>query len=844
MGRFYRTADSPIIPNAMYSLNTPLMMKVIQANDSYIGDEMKAADAQAKLANFEHIDKDDPAAKQIIDNYTNQINAVTGAIQKDPINWRRQVPVMQNISKGLLADRTTGAISKYMGNYASRKAAFDQIDAQVQAYLKGKPGIRPDEAPAYKAYWDSKFTGTNYNPSTGDYTPYVGGVAPNDVDVQKKLSEGLDKLKASGVLREDPSQQGFYQISTTHGWEGVKPEQVLQTVMGKLNDPELQNYLQSRSEVGLLKGVYADKDVMNPDGTVKYKKGDFIQPYSNNDVPTTPEEQSKIDLEQSRIDNLKDRKQAAQDQDALDAYKQSVTGRKDFQWNEDSYLTPIIRGLTNQYSWNKTTDKTEVKTDEPKLQIYLNNARMANTNANAAADRQLKWNMFLMKNQTKASKGDADKAEDAIWKNNKLTPQQKVDQIALLRQGETFAAKPEAVYSPDQMKIKMRNYQEYLTALQNANIDPNSDDAPKYFNAKGSEEFQQLRGLFGKTAQGMGLTTDQFNDVAKMNNGDVLGSYYTDYLGNKYTKEQVDQRMKEQATGDYTGNFGERIAKNIGDQLGVRNKFTFVPSDRYTNAQANAKRALEIGKQNDSSLKDTGQQILSNTTMKDLYYYPNPQTTSGAVTYNTINSFITNGAIQRTYYSGNSRLFNQDGQQLSSDVEGKQNNPIESLVAKYGGKPTDYIRQMAVRPIGTNKFLLTGKLVDPKGKPINVSGGANDFQLVFNDLNSGLADAYGSSESFMKNPSARQFMAEFDDHYNAISNKVDYKLQDLTYKGQSVDINGTVKVRFGSNGGYEVSTDGGKSYTSTMKMSADSPAIPITSPMQVKAIVTGVTPDQ
>lgn len=346
MGRFYKT-DSATPLDYMYSINTPLMESAVLANDQAITNNLGAADQLGQLAHYNYLQGDEQDAKAITNNYMKQINNVSEAIRQDPANWRKQLEPIRNIKKTLQEDYTTGTISKQIANYNKRKADFDAIDKQVELYHKsgGTKGVDPQRAALKKLYLDSQFDKTEYDPATGKYNIYKGGSIMDNIDVRKRLSDGFDKLKADGVIRVNEGvdgSQGEYFNKVTNKWEGLTQDKLLNLVTDRLKgDNQLWNYLREDSQIGNIKGVYDDK-------------GQVINPYNNSLIKRSPEEDAKVQLIQSKIDKAKDPIVKKQLQDQLNNFTNQLDSRTKVNWNGDSYLAPILRGIVNQYAYNKS----------------------------------------------------------------------------------------------------------------------------------------------------------------------------------------------------------------------------------------------------------------------------------------------------------------------------------------------------------------------------------------------------------------------------------------------------------------------------------------------------------
>lgn len=353
MGRFYRTtSDTPI--DYMYRSNTPLMERVLMANDRGITNTLDN-NAQARaLANFNYLPQDQDEATKLQKSIDEQADTITRNIQGDYANYKKQLPALRNFRQSLMDNYTNGPISKYQSNYNARKAAFDAIDKQTSIYDKsgGTKGVSQIRALMAKQYADTQFSGgTGYNASTKAYNTYKGISLMDDIDVPKRLSEGLEKMKADGelIVSDDLTKGGQYFNKKTGKTEAVTPERILSIVSDRLqSDTGLMDYLRQDTQIGHTKGVFDSE-------------GRFISPYSYTPVNITPEQSKQISLYKDKIAKLPNNDKKKEIQLQLDNYTQSLSNKKQLHWNENSSLAPAIQGIIRQFSYSKNENKNEFR---------------------------------------------------------------------------------------------------------------------------------------------------------------------------------------------------------------------------------------------------------------------------------------------------------------------------------------------------------------------------------------------------------------------------------------------------------------------------------------------------
>lgn len=367
MGRSYRTASANPL-DYIYSINTPLMEKAISANDAAITNSLDVAGQTNKLLSYNYLPADEQDATAIANNYQKQIDDIAQTIRKDPANWRKQLDPMRTLRQSLQEDYTRGAIGKQIANYNKRKQDFDAIDKQVDLYHKsgGVKGVDPNRAALKKSYLDNQFEKTGYDKATGKYNIYKGGNVMDNIDVRKRLSDGFDKLKADGVIRtgEGITPGGEYFNKVTNKWEGLTQDKLLGLVTNRLKgDNQLWDYLKEDTQIGNIRGVYDDN-------------GGIISPYNVSAIPKSKQEQAQIDLIQSKIDKAKDPKVREQLQKQLNTHINQAP-KTTVNWNSESYLAPIMRGIVDQYAYSKTESSNDLSNNS----VWNTKYTQAQTNA-------------------------------------------------------------------------------------------------------------------------------------------------------------------------------------------------------------------------------------------------------------------------------------------------------------------------------------------------------------------------------------------------------------------------------------------------------------------------------
>lgn len=416
MGRFYKSASANPI-DYMYRVNAPLMEKVIEANDQYITDNLNQLGQLGNLASsFGYLQADQKRANEIMTGYNTQIDDITEAIRKDPANWRSQLDNIRNTGKDLANNYRTGEISKIAGNYGQFKSVSDYIDKQSEEFAKSGKGISADRAKAYKQHFLSNFEGTNFDSATGEYNMMKAFNPMSNMDIRKTLSEEMDKMKADGTIKitDELTGSGEYFNKQTQEWEGITPERILRIATDRLNNPQLMDYLKQDSMAGIISGVY-NTDVTSPD------YGKFIAPYDYNQVKYSSSEQKIVDEMKARIEKTGNKNTKELLKKQLDSYTNNLNNRKEIAWNKDSYLAPILRGVVDEFSYEKTKGTNETRPNSI-WETKFNQANMnSRSNAEIASREKMQDRLFEQQKFLQEQKLQADKELKLLELNDKVS---------------------------------------------------------------------------------------------------------------------------------------------------------------------------------------------------------------------------------------------------------------------------------------------------------------------------------------------------------------------------------------------------------------------------------------
>ena len=120
MSRFYTPAQAPQFIEGMYTPPWELINKNLEVNQQGYDNTLATTNLFNDL-DIQHID--DPVireqAEKIKSYYRDKSQAITEAIQKDPMAWKRAMPNIQNLGRELSKDMKEGDIARMREQYNS-----------------------------------------------------------------------------------------------------------------------------------------------------------------------------------------------------------------------------------------------------------------------------------------------------------------------------------------------------------------------------------------------------------------------------------------------------------------------------------------------------------------------------------------------------------------------------------------------------------------------------------------------------------------------------------------------------------------------------------------------------
>lgn len=289
MGSLYKT--SAISPqDYMYQLPAEMMLKVLDFNEGQTDDIYNKSDLFNKsLLSIKSILPDSEDVSRIQKDYGAKIDGITKQLSQDATQWRKYRQPLQDLGREIQQDFTTGEVSQIQKNYE----LVQEYDKTLAEAVKNK-SISPMTARVYKAKALSDFSKTSYDKVTNSGKTFNGLTPMADIDLNERMGKYVDKALADENITFNSTVGKWFITDSKNGTKELSEEKLLSAILPKLmGDQELLGYLNERSQVGLMNGVFNEEgnldvfklsDRMKDGVPIKDEQGNVLQKidYSQN----------------------------------------------------------------------------------------------------------------------------------------------------------------------------------------------------------------------------------------------------------------------------------------------------------------------------------------------------------------------------------------------------------------------------------------------------------------------------------------------------------------------------------------------------------------------------------
>lgn len=800
MGRFYKTAMVTPMDYA-YRMNEPLMEKVIQYNDAGVGSIYNEADTDRNALNFAHNSWDDEDVKKVTDNYNKQINDIVSNIQNgNAKDWRKQLQPLRDLKYKLSNDIQSGPISKYIASYNNRKSFFDDIDKQVDLYNKtgGKDkdgnsvGVSPIEGELMKDSYDNDYTSKyhkTFDNATGKYNIYSGGPIVGSMDLQDYIDKISKNVLANKGSFSTSNTNGAYFNDVTKSWEKVTPDMLIGAIMSQLlSDTKVRDYLSSRQNIGYLNGYTYKNDIVDNNGNILHKQGDFISPYntvypnqnSDGTLKLTQDQQKIIDNQQSEINKtkIKDPKKAAEMQKDLDEQKENLRNQQDIQWDNNSILSSPIRASISKYAYDNENVSNKLRYD-PSYGARLSaqtSLQTANIRAQSA-ERVAKINQdgatsrLMMKEQW-----DLDHPKESSTKSSsKLNTTPTQNTYSNFKSGDVVSSNKFTQGDDTKPEDTYNDWWKSTNKLQ--------DDLKDYNSKINSEKNPEIKNKLIKDRNNTQLelnnninTINAIRRKAFTDNGVSYSDDNTYLQSNTLTDKKVNELEKQ------AENFNQKNIVPLVNKINNSRYMSKLDKDDMINNLNSLKNTYQSMKDNISNIKSKHENIINSiqTQLSDNLKNQSIQTDGRALSNDAVKSIvqtlIDNGQDINIYDPKDNKqkdmnFINNDGDNKNyinpSDI--KINAAYPTGINKYNqnialsftykgkvykmddpnGKLTNIVANDWLKSNNADAKILASRIVNPLSKDVNKIVFGNEYESNYNKNNQGTVGVTHSGNIYL-----------------------------------------------------------------------------------------------
>lgn len=249
MARFFRTAQGRFVDNNTYQPPFQLMAQVIQNADSQVAQNETALLSLYDKLNANVLAVDEPRVKEIINNYTSQIDDLSSKIQKNPLEFRRDIGTIRNLGRQIAQDWQHGEVAAMEGNRRLRESwVKDHLEK-----VKAKEGrVTQDDVNYANQVFDRQFNskgGTQYD--NGRYNTYTTETLNPYVNLEDISEERAKGYISDVVSKNGAYSDGKYMYTSESKKEFVPYKTIKEGVMSAmLNDRELMSYYGQLTRLG------------------------------------------------------------------------------------------------------------------------------------------------------------------------------------------------------------------------------------------------------------------------------------------------------------------------------------------------------------------------------------------------------------------------------------------------------------------------------------------------------------------------------------------------------------------------------------------------------------------
>ena len=128
MGQFFKTSVPEFIQDKMFQLPAELMQSAIEKTDANIDESMDKIDAFGGLLDIENLKSDNPQVNERLKGYRAEMDELSGAINKSPLDYRKYRTQISGLSKKIDQDLQRGLLGNAQDNYTKYNEEVARVD--------------------------------------------------------------------------------------------------------------------------------------------------------------------------------------------------------------------------------------------------------------------------------------------------------------------------------------------------------------------------------------------------------------------------------------------------------------------------------------------------------------------------------------------------------------------------------------------------------------------------------------------------------------------------------------------------------------------------------------------
>ncbi len=264
----YTTTSPTFATDFMYDAPWELAAKAIDFNERQVDAVYSSQSLLGDALNVNYLEHDASNVNAAKNKFNTEIDEVVTGLQKDPTQWRKAMPKIQNLGKEIKTELSSGKLGNAQKSYAS----YQQFLKENEDTKKKDPQHFAEMSNLFLKEWKEK----NPEGSVGSENVFTGGRVFGGVSLlDKKFTDILKDIKPD----EYDVQKGLYLV---HNKVVDKNEVTKASLSMALSDSEYAGYIRQRQLLGdrnYTSPIFIEKDSTGKTITTEEKNA-IIEKYN------------------------------------------------------------------------------------------------------------------------------------------------------------------------------------------------------------------------------------------------------------------------------------------------------------------------------------------------------------------------------------------------------------------------------------------------------------------------------------------------------------------------------------------------------------------------------------